>query len=187
MATGEPRDDRQAEAGAAVTVALGIQAGERSGEALELGGRDARTVVAHAELDAPSDPAGRDVDADRAGGGGTVAPRVLDEVRQDALERGRSAAPGQARRQGPADREPRAVRSVAESFEDGIDHDRDVDRSDRLVRQAAGAREFDDLPAKARDYVVRLEELAGAPVSCIGVGPGRDQTIVRRDVLSPPA
>ncbi|HOB50508.1 MAG TPA: adenylosuccinate synthase [Mycobacterium sp.] len=49
----------------------------------------------------------------------------------------------------------------------------------------SGAREFDDLPAKARDYVLRLEELAGAPVSCIGVGPGRDQTIVRRDVLAP--
>jgi adenylosuccinate synthase len=47
------------------------------------------------------------------------------------------------------------------------------------------AREFDDLPAKARDYVLRLEELAGAPVSCIGIGPGRDQTIVRRDVLGP--
>src|SRR5271157_4788434 len=46
------------------------------------------------------------------------------------------------------------------------------------------AREFDDLPAKARDYVLRLEELAGAHVSCIGVGPGRDQTIVRRDVLA---
>ena len=49
----------------------------------------------------------------------------------------------------------------------------------------SGAREFDDLPAKARDYVLRLEELAGAPVSCIGVGPGREQTIVRRDVLAP--
>ncbi len=47
------------------------------------------------------------------------------------------------------------------------------------------AREFDDLPAKARDYVLRLEELAGAHISCIGVGPGRDQTIVRRDVLAP--
>ena len=46
------------------------------------------------------------------------------------------------------------------------------------------AREFDDLPAKARDYVLRLEELAGAQVSCIGVGPGRDQTIVRRDILA---
>ena len=48
----------------------------------------------------------------------------------------------------------------------------------------SGAREFDELPAKARDYVLRLEELAGAPVSCIGVGPGREQTIVRRDVLA---
>ena len=48
----------------------------------------------------------------------------------------------------------------------------------------SGAREFDDLPAKARDYVLRLEELAGAHVSCIGVGPGREQTIVRRDILA---
>src|SRR6185295_16191965 len=48
----------------------------------------------------------------------------------------------------------------------------------------SGAREFDDLPAKARDYVLRLEELAGAHVSCIGVGPGRDQTIVLRDILA---
>ena len=47
----------------------------------------------------------------------------------------------------------------------------------------SAAREFDDLPGKARDYVLRVEELAGAPVSCIGVGPGREQTIVRRDVL----
>lgn len=47
----------------------------------------------------------------------------------------------------------------------------------------SAAREFEDLPTNARDYVSRLEELAGAPVSCIGVGPGRDQTIVRRDVL----
>jgi adenylosuccinate synthase len=47
----------------------------------------------------------------------------------------------------------------------------------------SAARGYDDLPAKARDYVSRLEELAGAQVSCIGVGPGREQTIVRRDVV----
>jgi adenylosuccinate synthase len=41
------------------------------------------------------------------------------------------------------------------------------------------ARSFEDLPANARAYVQRLEELAGARVSAIGVGPGRDQTIVR--------
>ncbi|MFR9803869.1 adenylosuccinate synthase [Pseudonocardia sp. RS010] len=43
----------------------------------------------------------------------------------------------------------------------------------------SGVREFDDLPAAARDYVHRIEELTGAPVSAIGVGPGRDQTITR--------
>ena len=44
-------------------------------------------------------------------------------------------------------------------------------------------RTFDDLPQKAQDYVLRLEELSGAPISYIGVGPGRDQTIVRHDVI----
>ena len=44
-------------------------------------------------------------------------------------------------------------------------------------------REFEDLPQKAQDYVLRLEELSGAPISYIGVGPGRDQTIVRNDVM----
>ncbi|AEF38964.1 adenylosuccinate synthase [Hoyosella subflava] len=45
------------------------------------------------------------------------------------------------------------------------------------------ARSFEDLPKNAQDYVLRLEELSGARISCIGVGPGRDQTIVRRDIL----
>jgi adenylosuccinate synthase len=40
-------------------------------------------------------------------------------------------------------------------------------------------RSFDELPANARAYVERVEELTGAPVSAIGVGPGRDQTISR--------
>jgi adenylosuccinate synthase len=40
-------------------------------------------------------------------------------------------------------------------------------------------RTFDELPANARAYVRRVEELTGAPVSAIGVGPGRDQTITR--------
>ena len=44
-------------------------------------------------------------------------------------------------------------------------------------------RTFEDLPQKAQDYVLRLEELSGAPISYIGVGPGRDQTIVRNDVM----
>ncbi len=42
---------------------------------------------------------------------------------------------------------------------------------------------FDELPQKAKDYVKRLEELSGCRISYIGVGPGRDQTIVINDVL----
>ncbi|WP_034268109.1 adenylosuccinate synthase [Haloechinothrix halophila] len=40
---------------------------------------------------------------------------------------------------------------------------------------------FEDLPPNARAYVERLEELAGARISAIGVGPGREQTIVRHE------
>lgn len=41
---------------------------------------------------------------------------------------------------------------------------------------------FEELPEKAQDYVKRLEELSGCRISYIGVGPGRDQTIVINDV-----
>jgi adenylosuccinate synthase len=43
-------------------------------------------------------------------------------------------------------------------------------------------RTFAELPANARAYVERLEELCGARVSAIGVGPGRDQTVTLRDI-----
>ncbi|MCX2163824.1 MULTISPECIES: adenylosuccinate synthase [Corynebacterium] len=46
-----------------------------------------------------------------------------------------------------------------------------------------GCKTFDELPEKAQDYVKRLEELSGCRISYIGVGPGRDQTIVINDVL----
>lgn len=44
-------------------------------------------------------------------------------------------------------------------------------------------RTFDDLPEKAKDYITRLEELSGARMSYIGVGPGREQTIERYPIL----
>ncbi|MGB6021849.1 MAG: adenylosuccinate synthase [Ornithinimicrobium sp.] len=47
----------------------------------------------------------------------------------------------------------------------------------------SGCREFEDLPQAAQDYIVRLEELIGARISAIGVGPGRDQTIQCHDLL----
>ncbi|SEG24619.1 Adenylosuccinate synthetase [Actinacidiphila yanglinensis] len=40
-----------------------------------------------------------------------------------------------------------------------------------------GAKSFDDLPKNAQSYVKALEEMSGAPISAIGVGPGRDETI----------
>ncbi len=47
----------------------------------------------------------------------------------------------------------------------------------------SAARSFDDLPANARAYVTALADLAGAPVSAIGVGPGRDQTVSLRPLV----
>lgn len=41
------------------------------------------------------------------------------------------------------------------------------------------ARDFQDLPLQARQYVSYIEELLGTPASCISVGPGREQTIRR--------
>jgi len=42
---------------------------------------------------------------------------------------------------------------------------------------------FDELPAAARNYVKTIEELSGAPVSAVGVGPRRDQTLQIRELL----
>lgn len=40
-------------------------------------------------------------------------------------------------------------------------------------------RTFDELPEKCRNYIARLEELCGCPITILGVGPGRDQVIFR--------
>ena len=45
------------------------------------------------------------------------------------------------------------------------------------------ARTFNELPANARAYVKYLEEISGAPMSAIGVGPGRDETIVLKEFI----
>jgi adenylosuccinate synthase len=45
------------------------------------------------------------------------------------------------------------------------------------------AKLIDDLPNNAREYVKFLEKVSGAPISAIGVGPGRDETIVVRDLI----
>jgi adenylosuccinate synthase len=48
----------------------------------------------------------------------------------------------------------------------------------------SNAKELKDLPANARAYVKYLEEISGAPMSAIGVGPGREQTIAVKDFIS---
>ncbi len=47
----------------------------------------------------------------------------------------------------------------------------------------SGCRTFRDLPKTAREYVHALEEMIGKPISVIGVGPGRDESIVVRDLI----
>ena len=45
------------------------------------------------------------------------------------------------------------------------------------------ARELSDLPKNAKSYIKFLEEISGAPMSAIGVGPGRDETISIRELI----
>jgi len=40
------------------------------------------------------------------------------------------------------------------------------------------ARSFADLPVNAQNYLRRISELSGVPIALIGVGPGREQTMV---------
>jgi len=42
-----------------------------------------------------------------------------------------------------------------------------------------GARTFEELPAEARRYVARLEEVSGVPAAIVSTGSDRDETIVR--------
>ena len=43
---------------------------------------------------------------------------------------------------------------------------------------------YNELPSQARNFVEKIEEIAGVPVEIISVGPERNQTIVRDKILS---
>jgi adenylosuccinate synthase len=45
------------------------------------------------------------------------------------------------------------------------------------------SRKLSDLPTNAQNFVKFLEEISGAPMSAIGVGPGRDETIVVKELI----
>jgi adenylosuccinate synthase len=47
-----------------------------------------------------------------------------------------------------------------------------------------GARRIEDLPKNARSYVEFLQQQCNAPISAIGVGPEREQTVVVNDLLA---
>jgi adenylosuccinate synthase len=46
-----------------------------------------------------------------------------------------------------------------------------------------GCVSFEELPEEARAYIAEIEEIAGAPVKIVSVGPGREQTIIRETIL----
>jgi len=45
------------------------------------------------------------------------------------------------------------------------------------------AKELSDLPANARAYLLALQDMIGAPIAAVGVGPRRDQTIQLRPLI----
>lgn len=47
-----------------------------------------------------------------------------------------------------------------------------------------GITDFDKLPENARNYIVKVEELAGVPIDIISTGPDRVETIIRRDLFA---
>ncbi|MBN9156600.1 MULTISPECIES: adenylosuccinate synthase [unclassified Microbacterium] len=47
----------------------------------------------------------------------------------------------------------------------------------------SSARTFEELPKNAQDYVLALEKMSGTRISVIGVGPERDQVVVRHDLV----
>jgi len=48
-----------------------------------------------------------------------------------------------------------------------------------------GVKRYADLPANARSYLKRIEEICGVPVDMISTGPDREQTIVLRHPFEP--
>ncbi len=66
----------------------------------------------------------------------------------------------------------------------GFHHARPVyELFDGWDEDISSARSLGDLPKNAQAYVEALQEMSGAPISAIGVGPGRDQTVEIRSLL----
>jgi adenylosuccinate synthase len=51
-------------------------------------------------------------------------------------------------------------------------------------KPTAGVTRYDDLPAAAKAYIRRLEEVSGVPAAIVSTGSDRDHTIVRDDSVA---
>jgi len=49
-----------------------------------------------------------------------------------------------------------------------------------FIGDISRATAFGELPRAAREYVERVERECGLPVEWVSVGPGREQTLIRR-------
>jgi adenylosuccinate synthase len=47
-----------------------------------------------------------------------------------------------------------------------------------------GARQFEELPVEAQQYIKRLEEVSGVACAIVSTGSDRDETIIRRDSIA---
>lgn len=50
----------------------------------------------------------------------------------------------------------------------------------------AGIKTFAELPKNAKNYLMRIQELAGIPIDIVSTGPDRNETIVLRDIFEEP-
>ncbi|MEO1580889.1 MAG: adenylosuccinate synthase [Pseudomonadota bacterium] len=51
-------------------------------------------------------------------------------------------------------------------------------------QSTVGVTDIDELPNAARDYIARIEAIVETPIDIISTGPGREQTIIRRDPIN---
>ena len=82
-----------------------------------------------------------------------------------------------------------AYRYQGETYDEFPPHQTIFHKCEPIYEELAGwsgdissARSFEDLPAEAREYVRRIEEVSGVPVTLVSVGPSRDQTVRREPV-----
>ena len=50
-------------------------------------------------------------------------------------------------------------------------------------QSTSGITKFDDLPEKAKNYLARIEELSEVKIKIVSVGPGREATIIKKNIF----